>query len=100
MTALNLIKNQPKKTKHGNHQQYQREICLGLYISTNGGTAYTLVGSATSATLSINNDTLDVTQRRAHLATESSCTDCRQQLSQLKALSNMMTPKAASSSAQ
>lgn len=38
---------------------------LGLYISTNGGTAYTLVGSATSATLSINNDTLDVTKKSA-----------------------------------
>lgn len=38
---------------------------LGLYISTNGGTAYTLVGSATSCTLSINNDTLDVTKKSA-----------------------------------
>ena len=38
---------------------------LGLYISTDGGTNYTLVGSATSATLSINNDTLDVTKKSA-----------------------------------
>ena len=36
---------------------------LGLYISTDGGTNYTLVGSATSATLSISNDTLDVTTK-------------------------------------
>jgi len=38
---------------------------LGLYISTDGGTNYTLVGSATSCTLSINNDTLDVTKKSA-----------------------------------
>jgi len=36
---------------------------LGLYISTDGGTNYTLVGSATNATLSISNDTLDVTTK-------------------------------------
>jgi predicted secreted protein len=38
---------------------------LGLYISTDDGTNYTLVGSATSCTLSINNDTLDVTKKSA-----------------------------------
>lgn len=38
---------------------------LGLYISTDNGTNYTLVGSATSCTLSINNDTLDVTKKSA-----------------------------------
>lgn len=38
---------------------------LGLYISTDNGTTYTLVGSATSCTLSINNDTLDVTKKSA-----------------------------------
>lgn len=38
---------------------------LGLYISTDGGTGYTLVGSATSATLSISNETLDVTKKSA-----------------------------------
>ena len=36
---------------------------LGLYISTDGGTNYTLVGSATSASLSISNDTYDVTTK-------------------------------------
>ena len=36
---------------------------LGLYISTDGGTNYTLVGSATNATLSISNETLDVTTK-------------------------------------
>jgi len=36
---------------------------LGLYISTDGGTTYTLVGSATSASLSISNDTYDVTTK-------------------------------------
>ena len=36
---------------------------LGLYISTDGGTNYTLVGSATNATLTINNETLDVTKK-------------------------------------
>ena len=36
---------------------------LGLYISTDGGTNYTLVGSANTATLSISNETLDVTTK-------------------------------------
>lgn len=36
---------------------------LGLYISTDGGTTYTLVGSANTATLSISNETLDVTTK-------------------------------------
>ena len=35
---------------------------LGLYISTDGS-AFTLVGSATNATLSISNETLDVTTK-------------------------------------
>ena len=35
---------------------------LGLYISTDGS-SYTLVGSATNATLSISNETLDVTTK-------------------------------------
>lgn len=38
---------------------------LGLYISDDDGTTYTLVGSATSCTLSINNETLDVTKKSA-----------------------------------
>lgn len=38
---------------------------LGLYISSDDGSTYTLVGSATSCTLSINNDTLDVTKKSA-----------------------------------
>ena len=38
---------------------------LGLYISTDGGTNYTLVGSATNATLSISNETLDVTTKQS-----------------------------------
>ena len=39
---------------------------LGLYISTDGGTTYTLVGSATNCTLSISNETLDVTKKSAN----------------------------------
>ena len=36
---------------------------LGLYISTDNGSTFTLVGSATSCTLSISNETLDVTKK-------------------------------------
>ena len=37
---------------------------LGLYISSDDGSTYTLVGSATNATLSITNETYDVTTKQ------------------------------------
>ena len=66
MMRAHLIKNPINKTKKmATTNNNVKGNLLGLYISTDGGTNYTLVGSATSCTLSINNDTLDVTKKSA-----------------------------------
>ena len=62
-----------------------RANLLGLYISTDGGSAYTLVGSANTATLSISNETLDVTTK-ANSGARTLLYGLNQQPSQLKAL--------------